>query len=215
MWREWAFLEPSFDLHSLSHRALTGLLIPQWIREGRTDLDNCIESSAYGETPRGLLEEIFQALELQENDTFLDLGAGAGQVLIQASLRASTCYGIERNPYLVDAGRQVLEETAVPPENLLLADFLSSTWPQEATKAFSTTARFGSETIEELSRLLETTEKLKRLVTLGRPLLPPKRWRLRLEKTVRVTWNPGEASLAETFQLWARVNEKDAERRPG
>ena len=206
MWREWASLEPSFDLHSLSHRALAGILIPQWLRQGRRDLDGCIESRAYGETPSALLEEIFSALYLHGTDTFLDLGAGAGLVMAQAAQRGSTCYGIERNPYLVEAGHQILEPTEVPSENLLQADFLASPWPASATKAFSTTARFNIETLQKLSQLLEhKTEKLERIVTLGRPLPPPEGWQLLKEQKVHVTWNPGEANLTETLQLWVRT----------
>lgn len=202
-WREWPYLDPIFDLHSLSHRGLTQELIPEWIKRGHTDLDGAIESSAYGETPRGLFSYIADKLVLSSLDTFLDLGAGGGNLLVSASAYC-TSFGLERNPQLVEAGRILLLKSGLPETNLILGDFLEQEWPH-ATKGFAATARYSENTLEGISRKLSSTDEMQRFAVLGRRLPEPPGWNLEQESEKLVCWNPGEEDILEIIQIWSKV----------
>lgn len=51
----------------------------------------------YGETSYELAAEIIEKLKIENNDIFLDLGSGVGQIFLQvaASTRSKMVYGIE------------------------------------------------------------------------------------------------------------------------
>lgn len=52
----------------------------------------------YGETSYELVAQMIDQIEITEDDTFIDLGSGVGQVVLQmaASTRCQICYGIEK-----------------------------------------------------------------------------------------------------------------------
>ncbi len=52
----------------------------------------------YGETSFDLIAQMIKKLEITEHDTFIDLGSGVGQVVLQlaASTPCKFCYGIEK-----------------------------------------------------------------------------------------------------------------------
>lgn len=52
----------------------------------------------YGETSFELVEQMMDAIEFKEDDTFIDLGSGIGQVVLQvaACRQLKLCYGIEK-----------------------------------------------------------------------------------------------------------------------
>ena len=52
----------------------------------------------YGETSYELIAQMIEQLEITEDDTFIDLGSGVGQVVLQmaASTCCRFCYGVEK-----------------------------------------------------------------------------------------------------------------------
>jgi H3 lysine-79-specific histone-lysine N-methyltransferase len=52
----------------------------------------------YGETSYELVAQMIEQLEINRDDTFLDLGSGVGQVVLQmaGSTECMHCYGIEK-----------------------------------------------------------------------------------------------------------------------
>lgn len=63
------------------------------------DLNNYepFSPEVYGETSFELISSVISSTRLTENDVFLDLGSGVGQVVLQvASLVGCKCYGIEK-----------------------------------------------------------------------------------------------------------------------
>jgi len=52
----------------------------------------------YGETSFELIVQMIKKLEITEHDTFIDLGSGVGQVVLQvaASTACRLCIGIEK-----------------------------------------------------------------------------------------------------------------------
>lgn len=52
----------------------------------------------YGETSYELVAQMIDQIEITEDDVFIDLGSGVGQVVLQmaASTKCSICYGVEK-----------------------------------------------------------------------------------------------------------------------
>lgn len=52
----------------------------------------------YGETSFELICQMVDQIEISEDDVFIDLGSGVGQVVLQvaASTKCQNCYGIEK-----------------------------------------------------------------------------------------------------------------------
>lgn len=52
----------------------------------------------YGETSFELVDQMINSIEFGEEDTFIDLGSGVGQVVLQvaAATKCKSCYGIEK-----------------------------------------------------------------------------------------------------------------------
>ena len=52
----------------------------------------------YGETSYELVAQMIDQIEITEDDIFIDLGSGVGQVVLQmsASTRCSMCLGVEK-----------------------------------------------------------------------------------------------------------------------
>lgn len=52
----------------------------------------------YGETSYELVAQMIDQIEITEEDVFIDLGSGVGQVVLQmaASTKCQICYGIEK-----------------------------------------------------------------------------------------------------------------------
>lgn len=52
----------------------------------------------YGETSYELVAQMIDQIEITEDDVFIDLGSGVGQVVLQmaASTKCNMCYGIEK-----------------------------------------------------------------------------------------------------------------------
>ncbi len=195
------------DLQALSHRGLTRTLIPQWLSEQRVDLDGEIESSAYGETPAVLYKKVFGLLDLGPQDRFLDLGSGAGHLVLAASQMGVASRGLERNADLVEAGQLLMERAGLPPETLLCEDFLTCAWPG-ATKAFAASARYSARTLKSLSQRLEADTRLTAFACLGRPLELSSPWVRVYQGIESVVWNPGEVALDEPLTVWRRALEE-------
>lgn len=191
------------DLHNQSHRALTKLLIPDWLARGVKDLDSLIESSGYGESPEDVLGVALHHLELQKNDVFLDLGAGAGNVVSLAYPLCRQAVGIERNPKLVELGQSFLQTREQNCQSLREGDFLISQWP-DANKLFAATARFSESTLKALAKRLVDHDPARRVAILGRSLPMPQPWSVAHQQSFEVRWNPGEALLSETLEVWVR-----------
>jgi H3 lysine-79-specific histone-lysine N-methyltransferase len=96
--------------HTQMHaRPSTGLLkhiLQQCYNRAVTDPDKLnqyepFSPEVYGETSFELVQQMIQAIEFKEDDTFIDLGSGVGQVVIQvaAATHCKFCYGIEKADY--------------------------------------------------------------------------------------------------------------------
>jgi len=62
---------------------------------------NCYEPfspEVYGETSFELVCQMIDQIEISEEDVFIDLGSGVGQVVLQvaASTKCQSCFGIEK-----------------------------------------------------------------------------------------------------------------------
>ena len=190
------------DLHHLSHRGLTQILIPKWLQSPDCDLDGCIESSAYGESPNQLLSKIFAKLELTPNDIFLDLGAGAGSVVGEAKSLVGQSIGIEWNPELVGHAKQFLADNSDC--SIHCDNFLTAHWFQ-ATKIYAATARFSQSTRQGVADRLNQESQVQSVACLGLPLPLSDDWSLNWESKESVVWNEGEQALSESLFIWERV----------
>jgi Histone methylation protein DOT1 len=190
------------DLHGLSHRGLTQHLIPAWLKERSTDLDGDIESSAYGETPSAIADMVLELLDIHRNDVFLDLGAGAGNLLQVVSKTGAEVHGLERNSRLVESGQAFLSQAGVSPGALICADFLSCSWP-EATKAYAASARYSRRTLRTLSQRIEVSTTLQKVACLGRGLSLAEPWQIIHQSQHSVVWNHGEPATEETLFVWS------------
>lgn len=191
----------SLDLLNQSHRALNALLIPQWLQENPDDLDGLIESSAYGETPEEIALSLFEVLDLGANDLFLDLGAGAGNVISHTLRAGIPSLGLERNPNLVEAGQHFLSQAGLDAHCLQETDFLFHPWTG-ASKLFSATARFPQGVLASIKEKIEGHAKLHRVAFLGKNVNLGLGWTQLPCSHHKVQWNKGEARLAETLFLW-------------
>ena len=193
----------SLDLQNQSHRALNTILIPKWLQESPQDLDGRIESSAYGETPENITLSLITLLDLGPQDLFLDLGAGAGNV-IYSTLRAGVpSLGLERNPNLVEAGHFFLSQAGFATTCLQCADFLKHPWTG-ASKVFSATARFSSQTLATVKEKIETHSQISRAAFLGKDVYLGSGWSPLAPSHHQVQWNRGESWLQVTLFRWQR-----------
>ena len=193
------------QVHRASHQGLTSILIPQWLKDDPKKLDGNIESSAYGETPERLVSHIRTGLRLSSEDTFLDLGAGAGNLLAAFCDVCREVVGFERNPNLVALGREFLEVQGRDPERLKLADFLTEKWPPKANKFFAASARFDRNTLQKLAERLNSSSSAQAVAFLGRSPDMGTNWELQLTTTETVRWNRDEASREEPFKVWLKI----------
>lgn len=193
----------STDLQSQSHRALNAILIPKWLQEHPEELDGRIESSAYGETPEEISLSLLELLDLGPQDLFLDLGAGAGNVIALTLEAEVPSLGLERNPNLVQAGQHFLSQKGLDAHCLQCVDFLGHPW-SGASKLFSATARFSGETLATIKAKIETHSRLNRAAFLGKNVCLGTGWTQVLASLHQVQWNRGESWLQETLFLWQR-----------
>ena len=193
------------DLHTLSHRHLTNVLIPGWLKKHSTELDWRIESSAYGETPEAVFSRLLDGLS--PADSLLDLGAGAGNLIAQCLSRGVPCWGIEQNRDLVEEGHRFLQSLEMPPGNLIWGDFLTLEWPA-ARVAFAASSRFSGEPLRLLVERLGENATVEKVLTLGRRLEPGGNWVLSREEVIAVRWNPSEPALKENLCCWERRSER-------
>jgi hypothetical protein len=165
-------------------------------------LSEKIDSCAYGETPPEIAGIALDALDLRSGDLFVDLGCGAGNVCAQACGRGARVLGIEQNPELYRLGLLFLspfgDQAAIRCE-----DFTQSSWAQQATIAYATTARFPQSTLETLARQAWQAPHLRAIATLGRPL-PLKGWAEEELPIWPVCWNSGEAALSERLIVYGK-----------
>lgn len=191
------------SLHTLSHRALSHILIPGWIRDGCKDLDPEIESSAYGETPPLVWDRVLELFHCREPDRLLDLGAGAGNLVFQTRQKGIKSWGIERNPFLIKAGHRLLDHNALPASILIEGDFLESEWPA-VNKVFAATARFSQKSRRLLARRIEQNPRLDHFICVGRPVVLAAPWILEQQENVGIRWNLQESEIEETLFSWRR-----------
>lgn len=185
-----------FDLLEFSHAGLQRELIPHWLAQNCPDLSARIDSSAYGESPAELVLPAFERVGLGPQDSFLDLGCGAGNVVLLASHFTSRVYGLERNPRLCEAGRTLFRALGMEPSRIREADFMESEWPQ-ATVLYVTSARLGTAVLKTLARRIEVSPA-RAVVSLGSTLpLPGSTWSTAFREPAPTRWNPGEAVLPE------------------
>ncbi|KAI6656886.1 hypothetical protein LOD99_16188 [Oopsacas minuta] len=65
----------------------------------------------YGESSYDLVADVISELKITEDDIFLDLGSGVGNVVLQVAAAANcTCYGIEKNEIPADYAKEMEEE---------------------------------------------------------------------------------------------------------
>lgn len=193
----------AFDLKSVSHRGLTGHLIPGWLEAEVTDLDGRIQSSAYGETPPSLLEHFFRTVEADADDLFFDLGAGAGNLIICSESLGVRAVGFERNPELSALGKRVLESAGLSAEALQEKDFNVHRWPS-ATLVYAAAARFDEPTVEAIQSSLLERSPIRAVAFLGRSLDLEQGWKLVWSDIVTVRWNRDEEPLRESMEIWLR-----------
>lgn len=197
-------LRELYDLQSLSHRGLNRVLVPAWLEQKSLDLDGEIESSAYGETCPRIAALIFERLELSHRDVFLDLGAGAGNIVLQASPFCAQAIGFERNPHLAELGRALFEQLSNQNCDLREVDFLTETWPK-ATKVYAASARFSKNTLRILGARLTAHADIEAFACLGRTPSLSSDWELKLQERHDVRWNKDEARLPEILSVWSRA----------
>lgn len=190
------------DLLSRSHSGLTQNLIPAWLQSKPETLTDLIEGSAYGETPPELAYTIFDLLELSPGDSFLDLGCGAANICLYALARTDFVYGIEHNPHLAAAGRELFESAGFDGKNVMEADFLVQAWPA-AKKLFTTSSRFPDSTAARLATRVEQSPA-QWLATLGKPLPLASTWRVVHSSQRELRWNPSEQNLREQLTVSRR-----------
>ncbi len=199
----WESFRAAHDPLSASHDGLRKQLIPNWLARPK-DLNDKIESSAYGETPPELLERFLEQLRVQPGDTILDLGSGAGNLCAVIAGRGLKAIGIERNPELHRLALLYRQSHPEPSWELLLADFLEFEWPQ-ADFIYTTSTRFPRPVLRALGEKLDTS-RVKAAVCLGKPLpLSETNWETVILGPDEVRWNPSEENLTEVAYLHRRT----------
>jgi SAM-dependent methyltransferase len=197
----WEEFRGENDLLGASHRGLQCQLIGEWMRESKI-LPDRIESSAYGETPPIVMGAMLDALAVEFDELFVDLGCGGGNVCAAALRRQARVLGIERNPELIKAARAFLIEKWAPLE-LRCADFLETDW-SEAEVAYTASTRFPDSVLEALARRAEAAPRLRAMACLGRPLVLGGSWREEIHGEWPVVWNPGEEVQQEPLFVYFR-----------
>ena len=203
------------DLHARSHRYLTHDLIPKWLRECPGRLDAHIQSAAYGETPPELFSILLQEFLSKDYHTFLDLGAGAGNLVSQALEAGLSAWGIEQNESLATEGREYLSSQQLPPERLLSGDFLKLDWPS-AQVLFTASSRFSEHTREKLAERIQASNSVLLVASLGQSLPLGESWELLRKTSHGIVWNPLEQERTEPLYLWQRAHsgERNSNRIP-
>ena len=191
------------DLHYLSHRAIVRDLIPRWLRDGVPNLDERIAGAAYGETPEKIQKQLLELLALSEEDTFLDLGAGAGGFLATILSLGFRARGIEQNRRLVKAGHDYLRSREYDPGSLVVGDFLQDAWPA-CTVVYCTTSRHSDKALRELAAKLDLLDSIRCVGVLGKPLALSSDWETIHHSIHHVTWNLDETPVSEELVCWVR-----------
>lgn len=113
----------------------------------------------YVPTHRRQLRRLFDELGLEEKDHVVDLGAGDGQVLLEAARRGASASGVELNPFLVAISRWRLRH--YPRARVSFANIWKYHLPKNTTYVF---VFFAGDYMSRLERYLtdrKTTVPLK------------------------------------------------------
>jgi H3 lysine-79-specific histone-lysine N-methyltransferase len=99
----WKGTTRASQLHTKPSVGLLKHIIQQCYNRAVTDPDKLnqyepFSPEVYGETSFELVHQMIKSIDFSENDSFIDLGSGVGQVVLQvaASTNCKICYGIEK-----------------------------------------------------------------------------------------------------------------------
>ncbi|MCA9791104.1 MAG: hypothetical protein KC910_04885 [Candidatus Eremiobacteraeota bacterium] len=173
------------DCRGLAHDGLVRELIPNWLRQGRSFVDQ-LDNYAYGNTPPLVAARMLLRAGLEGR--FLDLGCGCGGVVLLAASTGLPAGGIDINPAVLRLAEQAAGELSLEAE-FKLGD-LAGVETGGVQLAYSTATRFTPQLMGDLARLFEQAKAGFRLVTVSQPLpgvAPVDRW------SERFSWGtPGE-----------------------
>nr|XP_039259776.1 uncharacterized protein LOC120336220 isoform X1 [Styela clava] len=133
----------------------------------------------YGETSFELISQMIKELDMKEDDIFIDLGSGVGQVVLQvaSSTPCKMCYGVEKAPlpaqYAVTMERNFRRwmkwyGKTYRPYKISEADFLSDDWREKistATVIFVNNYAFGPEVDHQLKLRFQNLREGARIVS--------------------------------------------------
>lgn len=133
----------------------------------------------YGETSFELISQMIKELDMKEDDIFIDLGSGVGQVVLQvaSSTPCKICYGAEKAPlpakYAVTMERNFRRwmkwyGKTYRPYKITEADFLSDEWRERistATVIFVNNYAFGPEVDHQLKLRFQNLKEGARIVS--------------------------------------------------
>lgn len=133
----------------------------------------------YGETSFELISQMVKELGMKEDDIFIDLGSGVGQVVLQvaASTPCRMCYGVEK-AYLPANYARCMETNfrrwmkwygkTYRPFEIVEGDFLSNDWREKiasATVIFVNNYAFGPEVDHQLKLRFQNLKEGARIVS--------------------------------------------------
>lgn len=124
----------------------------------------------YGETPLTILYEILKLVKIDENDVFLDLGAGRGRnVLFVSTFLKLQAAGIEHNPIFHEKAQKIAQKLPKPPV-FLLENMLKTSLIEQATIIYFYGICLEDHDFLSMIKQLELTKKYTTIITVSFPL---------------------------------------------
>lgn len=150
-----------------------------------------IDPYGYGETPLAVWIKIFEAVQLNPQDTFVDLGCGRGRgVLLASEVYGARALGVERIDIFVKLANKLRPTKA---------EFVCQDFEQFDLSGASVVYFYGlfydDSKKQELQRLFATLERGAKVVSISFPLseyLEQDNWEIVAKQEVKFAWGSTE-----------------------
>lgn len=131
-------------------------------------------SDTYGELEPLATLQLLEALQLDKEDVFVDLGCGTGKILVLAALcsDAGRSLGFELSETRVEGARQAIIEAGVEDRcGVFAEDFVKTPLLEDATVCYSCNYTLPKDSLVELFARFSLLPKLRLVVTFKHPFI--------------------------------------------
>ncbi len=186
------------EVDALCQHYLTILYSDEPPKQGTVTLSQNLIGETYGEILYPSINKLISSITLTEQDVFVDLGSGKGQVVIQLFLNSlvKEAYGIELLPKLHDsalaAAKRLRSELPDFFHETRKIHFLSGSFLDisfaTATVAFINSTCFTQSLVNELGLIIENTPSIHTVLSL-RPMGTLKRLVFKTAIRIECSWD--------------------------